>query len=226
VITDGLIVGKNLQSCDTVISSQTAPQDGLVVTLTSDNANLLLSATGANPGSKSITVTIPAGHNRTEYCLQSASDTGAATVTASSPGYRSRTSTVTLTPSGVVMGFTGPPDEAEIFRSEAAEREHGVVMDLSEGSKLLTLYMARLNPVTHRGADISVQGLQPGKSAMIELESSNPAVGTITSPVTLDGIQASTKFTALSAGKTVISVKTPDGFTTAGNSTSYVVIVK
>jgi len=225
-ITDQMNVGKHLQMCDTVISSQPAPQGGLTVTLTSDNANLLLYATGADPGSKSMTVTMPAGHNRADYCFESLSDAGVATVSASAPGYRSRTSTVTLTPSGVVMGFNGPPDEAEVFRKDAAEREHGVVMDLSEGSKVVTLYMMRLNPTTHRGADITVQGLGPGKSAAVEMESSNPAVGTISSPVTLTGVRATAKFTALSTGKTVISVKTPEGFTTAGNSTSFVVIVK
>jgi hypothetical protein len=124
------------------------------------------------------------------------------------------------------MGFTGPPDEAEVFRDDAAEREHGIVMDLSEGSKIFTLYMERLTPATHRGADITVQGLRLGKSVAVELESSDPAVGTIESPVTLQEIQASGKFTALSVGKTVITVKTPEGFTAAGNSTSFVVIVQ
>jgi len=226
VITDHMAIGKNLQSCDTVISSQFAPQDGLAVTLTSDNPNLLLSANGSDPGSKSLTLTMPAGHNKAEYCLEALSDTGVATVTASAPGFRGRTSKVTLTPSGVVMGFTGPPDEAEVFRDDAAEREHGIVMDLSEGSRMFTLYMERLHPVTHRGADITVQGLRSGKSAVVEMESSNPAVGTIESPVTLNNIQASGKFTALSPGKTVISVKTPEDFTAAGNSTSFVVIVQ
>jgi hypothetical protein len=226
VITDHMAIGKNLQSCDTVISSQFAPKDGLAVTLTSDNANLLLSAGRSDPGSKSITLAMPAGHNKAEYCLEAIADTGTATVTASAPGFRGRTSAVTLTPAGVVMGFTGPPDEAEVFRDDAAEREHGIVMDLSEATKIFTLYMERLTPVTHRGADITVQGLRLGKSVAVELESSNPAVGTVESPVKLDNMQASGKFTALSAGKTVISVKTPEGFTAAGNSTSFVVIVQ
>jgi hypothetical protein len=225
VISDHTVVGKNLQACDTVISSQPAPQDGLPVTLTSDNSNLLLSASHTDPGSKSITLTMPAGQNRATYCFEAVGDTGVATVSASAPGFRGRTTTVTLAPSGIVMGFTGPPDEAEVFRDDAAEREHGAVMDLSEGSKPLTLYMERLTPVTHRGADITVQSLRFGKSVTVELESSNPAVGTVTSPVVLTGVQALAKFTALSPGKTVISVKTPDGFTSAGNSTSFVVIV-
>ena len=228
VITAGeqVSIGKNLQGCATVFLSQPPPKEGLVITLTSDNPQLLFSATGADPGSKSLTITMPEGHDTVQYCMQSLADTGVATVTASAPGYSSRPSTVALTPSGVLMGFVGPPDEADMFRKEAAEREHGIVVDLSQKHATLTLYMARLHPVHHRGADITVQGLRPGVSATVELQSSDPSVGTITSPVIISGTEATAKFTAHSVGKTVISMKTPEGFTTTGNANSFTVIVK
>src|SRR5260370_9424268 len=99
-------------------------------------------------------------------------------------------------------------------------------MDLSEGSRIFNIYMGGLTRVAHGGAEITVQSLRLGKWGGVELESSNPAVGTIESPLTLENIQASGKFTALSVGKTVISVQTPEGFTAAGNSTSFGVIVQ
>ena len=63
-------------------------------------------------------------------------------------------------------------------------------------------------------------------SATVELQSSDPSVGTITSPVIISGTEATAEFTALKAGRTVISMKTPEGFTTTGNANSFTVIVK
>jgi hypothetical protein len=122
----------------------------------------------------------------------------------------------------------GAPDEAELFRKEAAEEPHGFVARLSQRMMPMTVYTAQLHPLHHRAADITVQPLRAGLSLEVTLKSSNPAVGTIGSPVTIraGSEKGQTLFTALSPGSTVISVATPDGFTTSGNATSMIVIVQ
>jgi hypothetical protein len=223
---DQMSIGKSLQICGTVSLSQPSVKGGLVITLTSDNPQLLFSAKATDPGSKSLTIAMQEGQSSIQYCMESLTDTGSATVTASAEGYRSVPATVILAPSGVLMGFLGPPDEADMFRKEAAEMQHGIVIALPQKEVTLTLYMARLHPVHHRGADLTLQGLRPGITATVELQSSNPSVGTITSPVIISGAQATATFTPLSVGTTVISMKTPEGFTETGNANSFTVIVQ
>lgn len=224
-LRDHVSVGKDLETCERVALASEAPPDGAALTLTSDSPQLLLSTTGHDRGSQSITIQVHPG-SKTAYCMQALADSGVATVTAAAPGYRSRTSQVTLTPSGVLMGYGGPPDEAELFRKESAEREHGIVTSLSSGPVNFGLYTARLDPVTHRGADITVQTLRPGASAKVEVKSSNPAVGKVTSTAVITDSECHVQFTPLSVGKTVVSFTAPEGFTTPGNVTAFTVIVK
>ncbi len=227
-ITDDITVGENLQ-CPGVISlGQPAPQGGLTLTLTSNNpAQLLLSNSATVLGSKSITITVPAGAIRTGYQLQALSGSGAPTYTVTAPGYNSRTATIQLAPSGVLIGYRQPPDETELARKESAERLHGFVTNLSAQNLQFTLYTAQLDPQTHRGADITVQPLRPGVSVTVNLKSSNPSVGTVVSPVTISsGSSASADFKPLSAGTTVVSIDTPQGFMTPGNATAFEAIVR
>jgi hypothetical protein len=67
-----------------------------------------------------------------------------------------------------------------------------------------------------------VQQLAPHVTATVELTSSNPAVATVQSPVTIKSgdNHAVSLFTPLSKGMTVISVNTPAGFGRAKNATS------
>lgn len=219
-------VGKNLQSCSMLQVGYVAPQGGIAVSLISDNPNLLISANETSVGSASLKFTIPEGSNSAPYCLQSLADAGTAIITASASGCRSNTYPINLTPSGMLLGVM-PPDEADLFRKEAAEREHGTVIFLSGGPVDLKAFVEQLDPVYHRGADITVQPLRAGISATVELKSSDPTVGTIASPITIrDGSEASAKFVPLRAGKTVISISTPNGFTTPANATSYSVFVQ
>lgn len=228
-ITDQIAIGRDLQLGGTLSLGQPAPPNGLRVTLTSNNpTELSLSRTAEEIGTGSITIEIPAGGSSGLYRLQSLSDSGTATYTASAPGYANRTATVRLTPSGVVIGLE-PPDEAEVLRKEPVEGQHGLSVSLSkEGGFPLTVYMVQLDPATHRGADITVQPLRPGASATVELKSSDPSVGTIGSPVNIKSgfPSAAMPFKAGKEGTTVISAVTPAGFTTARNSTSLTVIVK
>lgn len=130
-----------------------------------------------------------------------------------------------MTPGGVLIGYKIPPDEAEFFRGESAKRDHGIVTTLAAGPVYFDLYAARLDPITHRGADLTVQTLRPGVAPKIELKSSDPTVGTIASPVVLQGMHATAQFTPLSTGTTVVSFPAPPGFTTPGNTTAFTVVV-
>lgn len=222
-------IGQNLQVSGDVVLGGQAPEGGLDVTLTSsDPDQLLLSAGETNPGSKSVTITVPAGATSARYYLQALGSSGEVTYAASAPGFLSKTGSVTLTPSGVLLGMFGPPDEAELFRKESADAPHGFAASLS-GSRTtpVMVYTAQLDPVHHRAADITVQSLRAGLSLQIALESSDPTVGTIASTVNIGGgsRDATAPFTAMRAGSTVISVATPEGFTTAGNATSLTAIV-
>jgi hypothetical protein len=229
-LLDEVSIGENLEVRGYLTLGRPAPPEGLTVTLTSNNPNkLLLSAGATSPGSESITISIPAGGTGAAYYPQALSDSGTVTYAASAPGYLSRTATVTLTPSGVILGLLAPPDEAELFRKEAAEDPHGFLASLSSRSTVsLMVYTAQLHPIHHRAADITVQTLRAGLSITIALQSSNPTVGTIDSPVIIPAgsKEARARFTALSPGSTVISVATPHGFTTAGNATSMTAIVQ
>jgi hypothetical protein len=86
----------------------------------------------------------------------------------------------------------------------------------------LVVWTAYLDAETGRAADITVQPLRPGVKATVNLTSSNPAVGTVQSPLTIEPGRdhAISVFTAVSKGVTVISIDTPAGFITPKNATA------
>ncbi len=225
-LTNTTTVGKDLQLCDSVTLGRPAPAEGLPVTLTSNNPDFLLIPPGSQIGTRSITVTIPAGGFNVRYCMQALSDSGTALVEVSAPEHRGRTVTVHLAPSGVLLGYKGPPDEAELFTKESGERVHGIGIRQAGGPVTFELYIAKLDITTHRGADITVGYLRSGVTPKVELKSSDPTVGTIASPITLSGSHAGAVFTPLAPGKTVVSISTPPGFTTPGNAQSFIVVVQ
>lgn len=228
-LTDHVFIGNNLEIPGFLGLGAQSPEAGVRVTLTSNNpSRLLLSATQNEPGSPSVTIFVPPGGYRSDFFLHSLSDNGTETYTAAAPGFRSRTATVTLTPSGVMVGIVGPPDEAEYFNKAAGDRQHGVGVSMAQGGLSLGVYTAFLDPTNHRGADITVEALRFGVSLTVDVESSNPAVATVSSPLTISGGASSTgtKINFLSPGITVLSVKTPVGFTTPANATSLKVTVR
>lgn len=230
-VTDKINLGANLQASGTVLLGAPATQGGVAVTLTSDDpSRLLLSRSATLPGSKSITVMIESGASNASYYLQALGDSGSVSYTANAPKYRSAAGTIALTPSGVLLtGPTGAPDEAEVLRPEAPEFPHGFFGDLTSGKTTgIVVYTAYLVPKTHRGADITIQALRAGISLKVGLQNSNPVVGTIPDSVTIMGgsDQAGAQFIPLSVGSTVLSVTTPEGYTTPRNSTTLTAIVK
>ncbi len=85
-----------------------APTGGRTVTLTSNSANLLLSASATTVGSASITLAVAAGSTTAPaFYAQALASTGSATITETVPGYNSTTATVKFVPSGfIVLGGT------------------------------------------------------------------------------------------------------------------------
>ena len=231
-VTDDISIGHNLETGGSVSLGEPAPAGGVVVTLTSNNpGKLLLSRTPDQVGSDCITVAIPAGGVHASYYMQALAGAGAVTYMAAAPGFRTRSGTVTLTPSGLVMGGPqGPPDEAELLSKEIAEGPHGFVTNLAgRASTIVTVYTVQLDPATRRGADLTVQPVRAGVAIKAVLTNSNPAAGTVkAAELTIpSGVSfASTHFTPAGVGTTVISVTTPAGYTKAANSTSLTVIVR
>jgi hypothetical protein len=104
-ITQGVSIGKFLQIQGNFTLGAPAPA-GLIVHLASSNtAALLLSTSPTVLGTPNgIDITMTAGAFNGTYYIQALTDTGQVTYTASAPGYAPRTGTITLTPSGVIVG--------------------------------------------------------------------------------------------------------------------------
>jgi len=232
-VSDHLRIGRDLQVAGVLSLGAAAPGAGVAVTLESaDPQRLLLSNSATIPGSGSITVMIAKGGASSTYYLQALAGDGAVTYTAKAKGFRTRTAEVSLTPAGVVLtpAYQGPPDEAQVLRPSAGvgDGNHTVVADLKSNNKApLMAWTVQLDPVTHRGADITVQPLRAGKALMIALTNSHPNVGRVPTPLKIAGGSEHSKaeFEALSTGSTVISVETPAGFTMSANSTSVTAVV-
>jgi hypothetical protein len=229
-VTDAVTIGRDLEVPAALSLGEPAPAGGVTVTLASqDPKRLLLSATATDAGAPSLNIRIPAGGFNAPYYLQALGDSGIVDYSASAPGYRDRTGTIALSPSGLVIGGPpGPPDEAELVRKEAAEGPHGFSTSLAARTVPINVYTVQLDPVTLRGADLTVQPLRAGLSLTAAIENASPAVGTIAaSQLTIRGgsSTAATQFTPVALGSTEISVVTPAGFTKSSNAASLTVKV-
>lgn len=232
-IVGEVYLGKNLQLPAALCLGEAAPQGGLKVTLTSSNATkLVLSDREDRPGSGSITITVPAGQLTANYYLQGLDDAGEVTYEAAAPGFRSRTARIGLAASGVIIAYEryGPPDEAAVLRAQTVveSREFFTSVSTAKEHPLhIVAWTAYLDPASGRAADITVQPLRPGVEATVLLTSSEPAVGTVESPLVIKAgtNRVMSRFVPLRKGKTLISVKTPIGFATPGNATSVPAIV-
>jgi len=200
----------------------------MTVTLTSsDPGKLVLSAVADRLGSGSITIKIPAGELTAKYYIQGLGDSGIVTYNATAPGFRSRVGRIGLTPSGMIVAYEhyGPPDEAVVLRKNQAiddRRFYPSIADSKTNPVNLVVWAVHLDPESGLAADISVQDLRAGVSAVVSLSSSDTGVGTVESPLTIPSgtNHAISRFTPLKEGETRVSLKTPAGFTTANNATS------
>ena len=209
VLDEDVYIGKDLMASATVGLIEPAPKEGLVVTLTSnDPTKLLLSATEGEPGSKSVKITVAPGQARGNVVLQALGETGKVTYTATSSGFSPVTGTVVLMPSGFMI--SGPNS---IMRSGG---NPGFVSSLaSKKETIVQVYVVYLDPVTHRGTDLTVQSLRPGINLTIPVAPSDPSLGKVAGPVSLKGGDhvAYTRFTPLKAGAMALSIDTPAPFT-------------
>jgi hypothetical protein len=221
-------LGKDLQITGVLALGEAAPPGGLKVTMTSaDGSKLLLSAKEDQLGSPSLTLIVPEGQHIATYCLQALGDTGTVAYESAAPGFRSRTAEIELAPSGFIVAYEsyGPPDEAAVRRKGAYNNSREFYASLSDAKvhpMHVTVYSAYLDPTTKRAADITIQQLRPGVTATLFLESTDPAVGTVESPVTIGpgASQVKSRFIPMDKGRTVITVSTPAGFSTPGNATA------
>lgn len=223
-------IGKDLQVEGDILLGENAPEEGLDVTLTSnDPQKVVLSPKIDAIGSGTLTIHIPGGQGRGHYSIQALSDSGDVTYTASAAGYRTRTAPLTLVPSGVLIAYApnGPPDHANVTRAEPPMERRDINTSLAKKQPVqIGIWMAYLDPTTKRGADMTVQRLRPGVQAEIRLLSSDPSVAEPASiTIAPSRLGAVAEFVPRREGQTVISATTPKGFTTASNATSLKIIV-
>lgn len=104
-----LHVGAGLQSV-TAATVDGPQHSGVAVTVTTADANLVrVSPNATTPGTDSITVHVPPGQTSAPFFVQGIENSvGSAAITVSSPGYASRTATVTVAPIAVQIGGLDP----------------------------------------------------------------------------------------------------------------------
>ncbi len=185
-------IGKNLQTPLTVYSYGNNPP---TITLKSpDPTRLLISASPASEGKKSLTVTPQPG--QPAAYLQALADSGTVTITASAVNYQDATLTVQLTPSAVVLsgsdGSITPLSAPVTFQGTLASYWSGSSdsyrMSLRGGATRLTVPVAL--------SDAKVASVTP-KELVFEAGDSTKTFS----------------FQPLAAGTVLVSVGVPAGFT-------------
>jgi hypothetical protein len=174
--------------------------------MTSNSSDLRLSASATAAGSSSLTLTIPAGQSLGTYFLQALSNVGSPTYTVNAPGYASKTGTITLAQSGVVIagpfGFGAP-----------------LLTTMAMGDQPATVSTALLDASNNV---IQTQQLVGGTSLAVSLSNSDSSVGTVAASVTITGGSdgVNTPFTPKKIGTTTISVTQPGGYATPASFTT------
>jgi hypothetical protein len=204
-------VGKDLQVRLTVSLEAPAPAGNLPVTITSaDPSKVRLSPNSTTLGSETgtLTLTILAGGSTAGFFIHALDNTGSVQLTATAPGYTDSTGAVLLRPSGFALGSESCLDCSPAFTTTTLSAQTA-----------LAVRSVRLDPTTLNFDGI--QTLRAGISpASVNVTSSNPGVGTITtSPLVFNANenQKLTAFDPASAGTSVLSVDTPAGFSTPNN---------
>jgi uncharacterized repeat protein (TIGR01451 family) len=192
-------VGKDLQVFTSGSLGAPAPAGNLQVTIRSlDSSKLLLSTIPTAAGSGSITLTVLAGSSSIPgFYVQALAGTGTVDFETTAPGYAPDVSTVTLNPSGFVLN-------ANNFSTNTFAANTTIRVDA-----------ALLNPSNLRW--VTTQDLRGGLNASVTVTSSSANVGTISgSPAAFTGGDSfkNVIFDPAEAGTTIISVSTPDGFST------------
>jgi HSP20 family molecular chaperone IbpA len=198
VQTTSITTGANLEVSTYAYLSQTPPSPVTVTVTSNDASKVTLSTSPTSVGVGSLSFTNTSTTSAFTYYIQGHA-TGTTTLTLSAPGYSNATINITVDPSGFVIYSPGNFSTTTFSTSTS-----------------LTLAPAILTP-----GSLTVLGyasLSPGAgSPSITVTSSNPAVGTVTSPVTYnagDYLNSATFQPTTAGGTTNLSISTPAGFST------------
>ncbi len=204
LVAPNVEVGRNLETTIDVPLNPTAGPSGLLVTITSNNPSLVqVSTTAAGAPESTIVLNVPSGQTVTpQFYLYGLASGGTATYTATAPGLLSGTGTVTLAPSGVIIGTAGNSTSFTTATNDQTPTN-------------LTVTSVMIDP---NSGILTQQGVASTLALSVNVTSSNTAVGTITSsPVSIFGgnSTATTQFQpGSSAGTATISINTPSGYNT------------
>lgn len=206
LVLEQLVVGKNLQrpTAVSMAPSLSAPGSGLSVTITSsDPTRLLLSASARAVGAATLVVSMQPGSFRSpDFFVQALAGEGVATLSATADGFAETNNSVTLVPSGFGLGF---------FSSEGA-RTTTFADPLT-----VSIYPTALAP----GIDqfTARQSLRAGLDDVpVQVSSSDSAVAQlIGAPLVFhQGDSTQTlRVQPVAPGVAVVSIATPDGFSSA-----------
>jgi hypothetical protein len=201
------VIGFNLQT--TCSASFTTLVSASTISLSSNNANLLLSNVRTASGSVSLNIPVNAGTSSVTFYAQSLASAGAVQVTASIPSYNSGTSNITLSPSGF---YTYPTGTTTVG-----------------GNASIQVWLAALNPDAGNTYNRD-QELRGGLTYTINLQSSNPGIAGplpsvtfATTPGSQTGVTQFANVTGAAVGQTTINPIQPVGFV---QTTSYQYVLR
>jgi hypothetical protein len=155
---------------------------------------MLLSTSPTAGGTASITVNLSAGQTSGTYYIQGVAAAGTATYTATAPGFNGATGTITLAPSGVVLG------DGVNFGPGGTVFGGPVIVG-----------MALLDPTTHDF--VEMQQLAGGLSTLTINLSVTLNGATNPAQVTIAPGSSSASFSGPSGSSGTITATTPSGFT-------------
>jgi uncharacterized repeat protein (TIGR01451 family) len=206
-------IGRDLQVQGSVFLNTAAPTGGIVLTLTSADANrVVLSTSAAAQGTGQITLNYNAGSSSptSSFFIQALDSTGTVQLTATAPGYANQVGTVTLAPSGFVIN----PFQISNFTTSTRG-----------GNQPIQIVPALL---TNPGLAFQTnQALRGGRAPVTvnvtatDQPNGGSSVGTILdSPVTFNpgDTAKNVQFDPVAAGASLIQVDTPAGFSTPNNA--------
>jgi hypothetical protein len=214
ITVNNVETGLNLQNTVYISLPQTPPNPVTVTVTSNGPAIAVLSASGTVVGGTTLTFTNVTSTN-VGYIYVQGQGIGTTTITVSAPGYTNGNGTVTVDPSGFIIGSPGS------FSTTATASPTNVYV-----------YPSSLTPGT---LTLITEGLQvnPGIGTIsVPVVSSNTAAGTITtSPLlfapTANGTPyVNTSFQPVATGTTTLSVQTPAGFSTPSQYTQITATVQ
>ncbi len=201
-IVDNVVIGQNLETKATLTAGLPAPANGLIVTISSNNPNLLISSSPTAAGMQSIQITIPANAKTATYYLQSVASAGTAGYSVSAPGFATRTaSNITFGRSGFVI--VGP--NGLIGGNTNALIQKGTTVGLTISPAVLDANNLVL------GTE-QLAGGQPSATVVASLSgvgTLNPTMVVI--PAGSAGVD--TLYFAAAVGHATVSITQPSGFT-------------